>query len=440
MSLSKRGSSAEELNNSLTIWKILADQWSKSNPGGYVSLGVAENTLMHEELCDHITKHFQVASQQLTYGDGPAGSHRLRDSMARFLTKYLKPATPIKRNDITVTNGCTSAIEHMSWAFSNPGEGFLLGQPHYGAFETDITFRTESKLVQVPFGSGVDPVSVDCVAKYEASLSKAREAGTKVVGLFLCNPHNPLGRCYSRETLVELMKFCQRNNLHLISDEIYALSVWENTVDTDPAPNPFTSVLSIDPDGLIDASRIHVLWGMSKDFGANGLRLGAIISQHNPSLASSLSALAIYSSASSLTDVATANLLEDEQWVESYVIKNRKLLSENYAIVTRWAKDNDIEYLPGVNAAFFLWVNLGKAYKTRHASSEDIGCAKLDKLLLDQRIFLASGLAFGSEADGWFRIVFTHKKEFLMEGLKRVVQAMGVETAESQLPKLTGKL
>ena len=58
------------------------------------------------------------------------------------------------------------------------------------------------------------------------------------------------------------MKFCQRHKIHLISDEIYALSVWRNP----EIPNAitFTSVLSIDPTGIIDPGLIHVLWGMSK--------------------------------------------------------------------------------------------------------------------------------------------------------------------------------
>lgn len=58
------------------------------------------------------------------------------------------------------------------------------------------------------------------------------------------------------------MRFCQKHGLHLISDEIYALSVWDNP-DAPDAPG-FTSVLSIKNDGLIDPSLVHVLWGMSK--------------------------------------------------------------------------------------------------------------------------------------------------------------------------------
>lgn len=69
------------------------------------------------------------------------------------------------------------------------------------------------------------------------------------------------------------MQFCQKYSLHLISDEIYALSVWDNP-DAPDAPG-FTSALSIDTTGLIDPSLVHVLWGMSKVSG-----LDAIVPDH----------------------------------------------------------------------------------------------------------------------------------------------------------------
>lgn len=61
---------------------------------------------------------------------------------------------------------------------------------------------------------------------------------------------------------MELMKFCGRHGIHLISDEIYALSSFENP-DAPDAP-VFTSILSVENDGHIDPSLVHVMYGMSK--------------------------------------------------------------------------------------------------------------------------------------------------------------------------------
>lgn len=69
------------------------------------------------------------------------------------------------------------------------------------------------------------------------------------------------GQCYSLEVLRGYMKFCQTHSIHLISDEIYGLSVFDSG---DSAAIPFTSVLSIDSAGLIDPDYLHVFYGMSK--------------------------------------------------------------------------------------------------------------------------------------------------------------------------------
>lgn len=96
------------------------------------------------------------------------------------------------------------------------------------------------------------------------------------------------------------MKLCQKHQIHLLSDEIYALSMWHNPEARDAVG--FTSVLEINTEGLLDRDLLHVFWGLSKvwtilelslrntklktqDFGANGLRLACIITQNKPFLA-----------------------------------------------------------------------------------------------------------------------------------------------------------
>lgn len=425
--LSARATAAAAPSSGMLMWDIIQDLWHPStNPNGYVSLGLAENSLMHDELVKHIHSNIDLPTSALTYGDGPpAGSRRLRTAMAKFLTKHLRPAKTIEAGHIVVTNGCSSAIEHLSWALANPGDAFLLGQPYYGTFIPDISLRPDVKVVSVPFDD-VDPVSVEAVAKYEAAILRCQSEGVPVKGLVLCHPHNPLGRCYPPEALRELMRLCERYEMHLISDEIYAFSVFENKVDDQPESVPFKSCAAINLTGLIDPARLHLVWGMSKDFGANGLRLGAIISQHNTSLHAALIPICIYSSSSSLSDHVAANILEDESWNERYIADNCRRLAKSYELVVNWARENDVHYMPGVNAAFFLWVNLGQAYRARHPDIEST--AEVDEhvmqLLLSRRVFLASGKVFGSERPGWFRIVFSQPEGALREGLRRIVLAL----------------
>lgn len=434
------------------IWTIVADQWHPtSNPNGYVSVGVAENTLMHPELSEYIHRP-QIADtlphSAFTYGDGTVGSKRLRAAAARFLNRKLTPppVTKLEMEHVVVTNGLSHAIEHTSWAFCDPGDGFLLGQPHYGAFIQDIGLRPGVEVLRVSFGP-VDPMGVAAVENYEKAILSAQQRGVQPKALMLCSPHNPLGRCYSRDALLAYMRLCQKYHLHLVADEIYAFSTWVNPHSDPSTPSvPFTSVLSIAPDGIIDPTRVHVLWGTSKDFGANGLRIGFIISQHNEAFRKALVDVCLYSYPSSVSEHIAANILEDDAWTDRYIATNRSRLAESYAFVVEFLDRHNIPHTPGSHAAFFLWVDLGKAYLDRHPrrrerqEGDDSLTQEITKVLLQNKVFLASGLNFGAETPGLFRIVFSHPRSFLEEALKRVVEAIGENNAADSVAKRTGHL
>ncbi|KAF3897689.1 ACC synthase [Trichophyton interdigitale] len=425
------------------MWDVFTDLYdAATNENGFVNVGVAENFLMHGTLLDYIRTHADLPPHYLTYNDGGDGSRRLKTAASRFLNRHLKPVVPLKPEHLMVTNGVSAAIEHLAWAFTDPGEGILLGRPHYGAFLPDMTSRPEAEVVPVSFDD-IDPFEVRCVTKYEkALLDFEARTGKRVRALMLCHPHNPLGRCYPRETIVKLMKFCQRYQIHLISDEIYALSVWENTVDSAPGTPPpvkFVSALSIPTQGLIDANLLHALWGMSKDFGANGLRVGIIISQSNPDLLAAIKGPTLYSYVSGLSDHIASSILENDVFTDRYIAVNQRKLSESYAFVARAMQDHDIEYAAGCNASFFVWVNLGKAYlrNKQIPMPADLTCTVMDELI-SKRVFLADGTAFGSEKPGWFRIVFSHPRPFLDKALGRIMAAIGEPYKYASKPECSG--
>lgn len=91
-------------------------------------------------------------------------------------------------------------------------------------FFPDIQNHAKIKPVLVPFGD-VDPLAPESATCYEKTLLESNAAGTKVRALLVSNPHNPLGRPYPRETLIEYLKFCAKYNIHLLSDEVYCTSV-----------------------------------------------------------------------------------------------------------------------------------------------------------------------------------------------------------------------
>lgn len=69
------------------------------------------------------------------------------------------------------------------------------------------------------------------------------------------------GRCYTPEALQGLMRLCEERDIHLVSDEIYALSVYQRE---GRECEKFTSVLAMQKDEMISPERLHVLYGLSK--------------------------------------------------------------------------------------------------------------------------------------------------------------------------------
>lgn len=77
-------------------------------------------------------------------------------------------------------------------------------------------------------------------------------------------------RNYSLEVIIEFLKFANKNKIHVLFDEIYALSVFDHELKDEayteqPAHDPFISVLSLpNLEQYCDKELIHVAYGMSK--------------------------------------------------------------------------------------------------------------------------------------------------------------------------------
>ncbi|KAI4096429.1 MAG: hypothetical protein LQ344_000937 [Seirophora lacunosa] len=263
--------------------EVLINSYDKeSNPDGIISLGVAENGLMHEELASFYNK-LNINPRLLTYGDGPLGSRALRTALSSFFNDYFKPVEKVLPEQLIVAGGVTSIIDLIVFAVADEGDGILIGRPLYTSFANDIKSRAGAKLCPVS-SEGRDPMSEGMVEQFEKELVKREKEGTRVRAIILARTkahtillgnatfvfppekvhpshHSsltvPSPRAQSVDTLKAYMRFCQRHGIHFISDEIYAMSIYRTP--TNASATPFSSVLAIDTSNLIDANLVHVL-------------------------------------------------------------------------------------------------------------------------------------------------------------------------------------
>ncbi|KAF8850306.1 PLP-dependent transferase [Acephala macrosclerotiorum] len=156
----------------------------------------------------------------------------------------------MKNEHITVLNGVCSVIDALA---------FCIAQPIYTGFLGDFEDRAGVKVVPVAM-KGVDIVSLEAVGRYEEALLKTREEGIEVKSLLLCNPPNPLWKCYERDVLVGYLRLCDKYKIHLISDEFYAHSIYPTKPN--PNPQPLLSILSLPYEEFINPSLVLYIWSM----------------------------------------------------------------------------------------------------------------------------------------------------------------------------------
>ncbi|KAL4783356.1 hypothetical protein BJX76DRAFT_368480 [Aspergillus varians] len=181
----------------------------------------------------------------------------------------------------------------------------------------------------------------------------------RIRAVVLTNPGNPIGQCYTADTLRHCARFCHDRDLHLICDEVYALSYFGGN---ESCSTPFTSILNLDIEEMgCDLSRVHVVWSISKDFGCSGLRLGCVVSQANPELILGLR-LPTSTEVSSLTALCTTALLTSPK-LSHLVRLNKKRLLSSYRAVASVLEACGVGYIPAT-AGVFIFAQLAPGAET----------------------------------------------------------------------------
>lgn len=126
---------------------------------------------------------------------------------------------------MTCTPGIVFALSIAVRAFTQEGDAVLIQPPVYHPFSRAI-LRNKRTLVENPL------VLKD--GHYEMDLEDLEQKvlDEHVKLMILCNPHNPVGRVWTREELTALADICLRHHVYVISDEIHGDFVWQGHEQT----------------------------------------------------------------------------------------------------------------------------------------------------------------------------------------------------------------
>ncbi|PIA34285.1 hypothetical protein AQUCO_03800106v1 [Aquilegia coerulea] len=398
------------------------------NPNGVIQMGLAENQLCFD-LIENWLKGHPEASICTTEGvvdfkdianfQDYHGLSAFRNAVAKFMGRTRGNKVTFDPNNIVMSGGATGAAETISFCIADPGDAFLVPTPYYPAFDRDITWRTRVKLVPVVCESS-NNFNLTITA-LEAAYQEAQDAGIRVKGLFINNPSNPLGTTLDREALKSIVRFINEKGIHLVSDEIYAATVF--------CQPDFISISEILEEVECNKNLVHVLYSLSKDMGLPGFRVGIIYS-YNKDVVSCARKMSSFGLVSTQTQHLIASMLSDDDFVERYLSETAERLALRHRTLTRGLNQVGIGSLKS-NAGLFFWMDLRRLLKEPTFEEE----MKLWRVIIHEvKLNVSPGQSFHCSEPGWFRVCFANMDNETMEIALRRIRTFVLQSKETEVP------
>jgi aspartate/methionine/tyrosine aminotransferase len=374
----------------------------ETNPDGYIGLCEAENRLVGDIVADRLDRVPKVPPTVLAY-DTMTGALRFREQLARFMGRTFL-GREFDPQQISVLAGAGSVLDFLFQALGDPGDGVLVPTPSYAGFWMDLELRA---------GLGIVPVhrTFDDDYRLTPELLDAAiaEAGRPIKALLFTSPDNPLGTVASSEEITQVLSWADERDLHVVFDEIYALSVF--------GERSFTSCAELLPSL---GERVHIVWAFSKDFGASGLRCGVLVSE-NPAVNAAVDALAYWACCSGHTQYLLGEMISDQVWVDSYIKTMREMLRGAHSRLAAALKAGGIRHLPA-EAGVFVLLDLRRHLAEPTWEAER---ALWLEMLEQARVNLTPGAACHIGEPGFFRLCYASQPTETVEiAVRRIAKLL----------------
>jgi aspartate/methionine/tyrosine aminotransferase len=345
-------------------------------------LGIGEIDIPTPEILQEETK--KIISQKPINYTTTTGIPSLKKEWTTFLNK--KHHSQFGLENICVTPGGVFALYTIIATFIKKGDEILLIAPYWTIYHNLILLAGGvPKIVQTNPKNGfhVDEISVE----------KAINSKTKMV---IFNPgSNPVGTTYSREKTEKLLSIFVKNNLKVISDEVYSELVFDE--------KEFVSLASF-PEF---EKNIAVVQSVSKSFTMTGWRIGAILGPqkmiNEVSHFAGITVSCTNTVSQYLTTFAFQNYEKIMPPIYQEVLKRRDSFFQN---LNKIFNTNQIPSSSGLYA--FLPISL---FDTQEKSSIEF----YKKMIEKANVAMIPGIVFGQE--GFVRLSFGGKTEETKNGL-----------------------
>lgn len=311
--------------------------------------------------------------------------HAISDYIARLYNVYYEP-----EDQVLVTVGVSEALWLALKAITNPGDEILVVEPCFVA-----------NAAAVEMVGGV-PIMVQTSVENDFQVTGAdleAHITPKTKAILMSYPNNPTGAILTKTQMLQVAEIAEKYDLLVISDEIYERLVYGvDHICFASLPNMY--------------KRTILLSGVSKSFAMTGWRIGYA--------------------------TAPVELMQAMRKLHQYLIMSAPTISQMAAIEALNHGEDDVEYMRGEynkrrrlivdgfnrlglptfepRGAFYCFPNI-----TSTGMTDEEFC---ETLLMEERVAVVPGSAFGASGDGFIRASYTSSEENIQKALDRIERFM----------------
>lgn len=348
---------------------------------------------MDFEIAPEIAEAVKKRAEHLTYGYTYA-PYSFFESIINWNKK--RNNYEVKKEWMNFSIGVVPSIKAAIYGFTEKDDKVLIQTPVYPPFHHSVT-SAKRELVTSSLIFDGEKFNID----FDDFENKIK-SGIKL--FILSNPHNPVGRVWTREELEKIADICYDNNVKIVSDEIHSDIIFKGSKHI-----VFNTVSE-------KAGKISIICAApSKTFNIAGLSTSYVIVENevirkqmwDAMDSTGISAVNLFG----LT-AAEAAYTHGEKWLDEmleYVEGNADFACKYIA-----------ERLPKIKAykaqsTYLMWLDFRQYGLTQSELT--------DKLVNEARVVLNSGADFGEEGTGFMRLNIGCPRSMIKECLDRIYEA-----------------
>jgi len=323
-----------------------------------------------------------------------AGLESLRQIIAKTTKDY--SGFEINSDNVIVSNGGKQSILTAFLSILDPGDEVIIPAPYWTTYPEAVKIAGGTPVFIETEKSNNFKVTVE-------QLEKSKSKNTKM--LVWCSPSNPTGVVYSKEESEEIYEWIFKNDLWILSDELYEHLVYEG--ETSPSPAIYDQELK----------NTIIVNGVSKSYSMTGWRVGWLIGNKS-----------VIGLGKKIQSQATSNVSNVSQLAAEAALLNGLEVTNEMKIAfnrRRLFATEKINSIPNLNVvdstgAFYLFVDVSHYCSGKNGlnTSEEF----CDWLLENYFIAFVPGEVFGTP--GFMRLSYALSDEDLDSGLSRLSEAI----------------